>query len=51
MENLKEIDHVEERGLEGRNIKLDFQEVGWRAQTGLIWVRIGTGNELMWVWY
>jgi hypothetical protein len=26
------------------NMKLDFQEVGWRAQTGLIWLRIGTGG-------
>jgi hypothetical protein len=25
------------------NIKMDLQEVGWRAWTGLIWLRIGTG--------
>ena len=50
MENLKEVDHIEERTLEGGNIKMDFQEVGWGVQTGLICVRIGTGNELVWVW-
>jgi hypothetical protein len=26
------------------NIKLDLQEVGWGAWTGLIWLRIGTGG-------
>jgi hypothetical protein len=26
------------------NIKMDFREVGWRAWTGLIWLRIGTGG-------
>jgi hypothetical protein len=26
------------------NIKTDFQEVGWGAWTGLIWLRIGTGG-------
>jgi hypothetical protein len=30
------------------NIKLDLREVGWRgAQTGLIWLRIGTGGGLL----
>jgi hypothetical protein len=28
------------------NIKMDLQEVGWRARTGLIWLRIGTGDRL-----
>jgi hypothetical protein len=27
------------------NIKMDLQEVGWGAWTGLIWLRIGTGCE------
>jgi len=27
------------------NIKVDLQEGGWRALTGLIWLRIGTGAE------
>ena len=26
------------------NIKMDLQKVGWRAITGLIWLRIGTGG-------
>jgi hypothetical protein len=27
------------------NIKMYLQEVGWKALTGLIWLRIGTGVE------
>jgi hypothetical protein len=26
------------------NIKMDFQEVGWGAWTGLMWLRIGIGG-------
>ena len=26
------------------NIKMDLQEVGWGARTGLIWLRTGTGE-------
>jgi hypothetical protein len=29
------------------NIKIDLQEVGWEAWTGLIWLRIGTGCGLL----
>jgi hypothetical protein len=29
------------------NIKMDLREVGWEAQTGLIWLRIGTGGRLL----
>jgi hypothetical protein len=29
------------------NITMDLQEVGWRAWTGLIWLRIGTGGGLL----
>jgi hypothetical protein len=29
------------------NIKMDLQEVGWGAWTGLIWLRIGTGGSLV----
>jgi hypothetical protein len=29
------------------NIKMDLQEVGLGAWTGLIWLRIGTGGELL----
>ena len=27
------------------NIKMDLQEVGWGAWTGMIWLRIGTGGR------
>jgi len=27
------------------NIMVDLQEVGWGTWTGLIWLRIGTGDE------
>jgi hypothetical protein len=29
------------------NIKMDLLEVGWGAQTGSIWLRIGTGGGLL----
>jgi hypothetical protein len=29
------------------NIKMDLQEEGWGAWTGLIWLRIGTGGGLL----
>jgi hypothetical protein len=29
------------------NIKVNLQEVGWGAWTGLIWLRIGTGGGLL----
>jgi hypothetical protein len=29
------------------NIKMDLQDVGWGAWTGLIWLRIGTGGGLL----
>ena len=29
------------------NIKIDLQEVGWEAWTGLIWLRIETGGRLL----
>jgi hypothetical protein len=29
------------------NIKMDLQEVGWGTLTGLIWLKIGTGGELL----
>jgi len=27
------------------NIKMDHQEVGWGAWTGLMWLRTGTGSR------
>jgi hypothetical protein len=29
------------------NIKIDLQDVGWGAWTGLIWLRTGTGGGLL----
>jgi hypothetical protein len=29
------------------NIKMNLQEVGWGAWTGLIWLRIGTGGGML----
>jgi hypothetical protein len=29
------------------NIKMDLREVGWGAWTGSIWLRTGTGGELL----
>jgi hypothetical protein len=29
------------------NIEMDLREVGWGAWTGSIWLRIGTGGELL----
>jgi hypothetical protein len=29
------------------NIKMDLRKVGWGAWTGSIWLRIGTGGELL----
>jgi hypothetical protein len=29
------------------NIKMDVQELGWRAWAGLIWLRIRTVGELL----
>ena len=32
------------------NIKMDLQEVGERAWTGLMWLRIGTGGGHLRMW-
>jgi hypothetical protein len=32
------------------NVKIDLQEVGWRAWTGLIWLWIGKGGGVLWMW-
>jgi hypothetical protein len=37
----REREHLGDPGIE---FKLDLQKVGWRASTGLIWLRIGTGG-------
>jgi hypothetical protein len=43
----REGDHLEEAGTDGRIIpKLLFRKCDGEAWTGLIWLRIGTGDEL-----
>ena len=37
---------IPKRGWED-TIKMDLQEVGWGARTGLIWLRIGTCGLLL----
>jgi hypothetical protein len=32
------------------NIKMGLKEVGWRAWTGLVWLRVGTGCGLLSMW-
>jgi len=32
--------------LDGKNIEMNLQEVGWRG-LGLMWLRVGTGGELL----
>jgi hypothetical protein len=47
-ENLREGDHLKDPGIDGRIIlKWIFERLGVGAQTGLIWLRIWTGGELL----
>jgi hypothetical protein len=31
------------------NIKMGLREIGWGAQTGAVWVRMGTGGGLLYM--
>ena len=44
--NLREIDHLEEPGVDGRIIlRWIFRQWNVGSWTGLIWLRVGTGGE------
>jgi hypothetical protein len=46
--NLRERDHLKDQGVDGRIIlKWIIEMLGGRAQTGLIWLRIGTDGGLL----
>jgi hypothetical protein len=46
--NLRDKDHLEDLDIDGRIIlKYIFHKYDWRAWTGLIWIRIGTGGGLL----
>jgi hypothetical protein len=39
---MREIDHLEDAGLEGRILKFVFNEQNWMGWNGLICLKIGT---------
>ena len=41
---MREGDHLRDPGIDGRIIKVDFQEVGYGVWTGSCWLRIRTGG-------
>jgi len=48
MRNLRERDHLENPGINGRIIsRFIFRKWNGRAWTGLIWLTIGTGGGLL----
>jgi hypothetical protein len=48
LRHLRERDHLKDVGVDGRVIlKLIFDKGDGEAWTGLIWLRIGTGRELL----
>jgi len=43
-ENLRETDHLEDQGVDGRIIRWIFRKWDEGAWTGFIWLRTGTGG-------
>jgi hypothetical protein len=48
LEGLKERNHLEDRGIDGRmGLEWILREIGWgRLWSGFTWLRIGTGGGL-----
>ena len=45
-------EHLKDLGVNARIIlEMDLQELGWVAWTGFIWLRIGTGDGNLWMWW
>jgi hypothetical protein len=42
--NLKGRDHSENLSINGKNIGVDLQKIGWELWSGCIWLRIGTSG-------
>jgi hypothetical protein len=47
--DMKERDRLEDLGVDGENIKTDFETNG-RAWAGLVWTKIGTSGRPSWKW-
>jgi hypothetical protein len=45
--NLREGDHLEDLGVNGRIYEIGSSRSGMAAWTGLMWLRIGTGGGLL----
>ena len=45
LENIKDNEHLEELGIDGRNIRMDLKLDG-SVWTGFIWLRIGTNGRM-----
>ena len=43
--NLRERNHLEDPGIDGRILRWIFTKWDERAWTGMIWLRIGTGGR------
>jgi hypothetical protein len=46
LESQKGRGHSEDWGIDGR---MDLREIGWGVLSGLNWLKLGTGGELLWM--